>query len=53
MSMPSLQLTANIRRSWPGPSATFDLEDPGDLASLADPMLTLRPLRGLVVLEEI
>jgi predicted AAA+ superfamily ATPase len=46
-------LAADIRRSWPGPSAAFDLEDPGDLASLADPMLTLRPLRGLVVLDEI
>jgi uncharacterized protein len=46
-------LAADIRREWPGPSAAFDLEDPGDLASLADPMLTLRPLRGLVVLDEV
>jgi predicted AAA+ superfamily ATPase len=46
-------LAADIRRGWPGPSAAFDLEDPGDLASLADPMLTLRPLRGLVVLDEV
>ncbi len=32
---------------------TFDLEDPRDRARLADPMLTLEPLRGLVVLDEI
>lgn len=31
----------------------FDLEDPNDLARLADPMLALQPLRGLVVLDEI
>ncbi len=42
-----------VRRSWPGAAATFDLEDPADLASLADPTLALRPLRGLIVLDEI
>jgi hypothetical protein len=31
----------------------FDLEDPEDLARLADPMLALRPLRGLVILDEV
>lgn len=31
----------------------FDLEDPRDRARLAEPMLTLEPLRGLVVLDEI
>jgi uncharacterized protein len=31
----------------------FDLEDPQDLARLADPMLALKPLRGLVVLDEV
>jgi predicted AAA+ superfamily ATPase len=31
----------------------FDLEDPDDLARLADPMLALRERRGLVVLDEI
>jgi uncharacterized protein len=31
----------------------FDLEDPRDVARLADPMLALAPLRGLVVLDEI
>ena len=33
--------------------AWFDLEDPVDLARLEDPGLELRPLRGLVVLDEI
>lgn len=31
----------------------FDLEDPADLARLSDPGLALKPLRGLVVLDEI
>lgn len=31
----------------------FDLEDPHDLARLAEPSLALRPLTGLVVLDEI
>ena len=36
-----------------GPTAWFDLENPVDLARLVDPGLELRPLRGLVVLDEI
>ncbi len=36
-----------------GPVTAFDLEDPADLARLADPMLALRPLRGLVILDEV
>ena len=43
------QLVASRR----GPTAWFDLEDPADLARLADPGLELRSLRGLVVLDEI
>ena len=35
------------------PVAWFDLEDPVDLARLEAPGLELRPLRGLVVLDEI
>lgn len=31
----------------------FDLEDPASLARLAEPDLALRPLRGLVVIDEI
>ena len=36
-----------------GAVTDLDLEDPGDLARLADPMLTLRPQRGLVVIDEV
>ena len=36
-----------------GPVEVFDLEDPAHLARLAEPMLALEPLRGLVVLDEI
>ena len=43
------QLAASRR----GPVTWFDLENPADLARLADPGLELRPLRGLVVLDEI
>ena len=46
-------LAAAIRKSWKGPVTAFDLEDPADVASLADPMLALRTLRGLVILDEI
>lgn len=35
------------------PVSHFDLESPEDLARLSDPMLTLRPLTGLVVLDEV
>ncbi len=43
------QLVASRR----DPSTWFDLENPVDLTRLADPGLELRPLRGLVVLDEI
>jgi predicted AAA+ superfamily ATPase len=36
-----------------GPTTYFDLEDPGDRARLADPMLALRRQRGLVVIDEV
>jgi predicted AAA+ superfamily ATPase len=36
-----------------GPSSYFDLESPEDLARLADPMLALKDLKGLVVIDEI
>ena len=36
-----------------GPATWFDLENPADIARLADPGLELRPLRGLVVLDEV
>ena len=38
---------------WDGPVTHFDLESPPDLARLEDPSLTLEPLRGLVILDEI
>ncbi|MGI9228091.1 MAG: ATP-binding protein [Gammaproteobacteria bacterium] len=31
----------------------YDLEDPEDLARLQDPMLALKPLKGLVVIDEV
>jgi hypothetical protein len=34
-------------------TAYFDLENPEDMARLADPMLALQPLKGLVVIDEI
>ncbi len=34
-------------------STSFDLENPEDLALLADPVLAIRPLRGLVVIDEV
>jgi predicted AAA+ superfamily ATPase len=37
----------------PGPSVRFDLENPADLARLADPALALERLRGLIVLDEV
>ena len=43
------QITASHR----GTTTTFDLEDPRDVARLADPMLALAKCRGLVVLDEI
>ena len=36
-----------------GPVNYFDLESAEDIARLADPMLALRPLKGLVVLDEV
>src|SRR5207253_2961799 len=36
-----------------GPVVFFDLENPQDQARLADPLLALEPLRGLVVIDEV
>lgn len=46
-------LAKETRLSGRGPAAWFDLEDPAHLARLADPMLALRGLRGLVVIDEV
>ncbi len=36
-----------------GPTSYFDLENPEDTARLSDPLLALRDLKGLVVIDEI
>lgn len=46
-------LARRLLAEWEGPSERFDLEDPVDLRRLEDPGLALRPLRGLVVLDEV
>jgi predicted AAA+ superfamily ATPase len=46
-------LAGAVARRTRGPVERYDLEDPADLARLAEPMLALRPLRGLCVLDEI
>ena len=46
-------LSREIARGWDGDTSVFDLENPVDSARLADPMLALASLRGLVVLDEI
>lgn len=35
------------------PASYFDLENPEDLARLADPMLALKDMKGLVVIDEV
>ena len=46
-------LARQLAAAYSEPVAWFDLEDPADLARLDDPGLELRPLDGLVVLDEI
>ena len=46
-------LARQFAAQWQGPVKHFDLEDPDDQARLADPAFVLRPLSGLVVLDEI
>jgi predicted AAA+ superfamily ATPase len=46
-------LARQVAAGWPGPVTFLDLETPGDLARLADPMLGLRILTGLVVVDEV
>ena len=46
-------LARQLASQWNGPVRHFDLEDPDDQARLADPSFVLRPLTGLVVLDEI
>lgn len=46
-------LARQLAAQWDGPVRHFDLEDPEDQARLTDPAFVLRPLTGLVVLDEI
>lgn len=46
-------LARELAAQWQGPVKHFDLEDPEDQARLTDPAFVLRPLCGLVVLDEI
>ncbi|MDA1082742.1 MAG: ATP-binding protein [Gemmatimonadetes bacterium] len=46
-------LAGLVAKAHRGPVTRFDLEDPRDVARLADPMLALAGLRGLVILDEI
>jgi len=45
-------LARQLASGW-GRSTRFDLEDARDLSRLDDPMLSLAPLRGLVVIDEV
>ena len=45
---------ANLyRKNFEGSSVTFDLEGPEDLVKLENPKLTLEPLEGLIIIDEI
>jgi predicted AAA+ superfamily ATPase len=46
-------LARQLAARFDGPVFFFDLEDPTDLARLAEPMLALRDLRGLIVIDEV
>jgi predicted AAA+ superfamily ATPase len=46
-------LARQLAARYDGPVSFFDLEDPTDLARLAEPMLALRNLQGLIVLDEV
>ncbi len=46
-------LARQLAARFDGPVSFFDLEDPTDLARLAEPMLALRELRGLIVVDEV
>jgi uncharacterized protein len=46
-------LAGMVSRKWSGPVHHFDLENSEDLARLSDPMLALKELDGLVILDEV
>ncbi|MBM4352298.1 MAG: ATP-binding protein [Deltaproteobacteria bacterium] len=45
-------LARQFSESWNGPTHTFDLENPADIARLSEPLLALERLEGLVVIDE-
>ncbi len=46
-------LARAVLKQTSSPASYFDLENPEDLARLADPMLALKSLKGIVVIDEI
>jgi len=46
-------MARDLRRGIRSATTFFDLEDPEDLSRLSDPMLALKDLRGVVVIDEI
>ncbi len=46
-------LARQVAADWKAPATLFDLENPQDLARLADPLLALRGLKGLVIIDEV
>ncbi len=46
-------LARTLTRNASHPVHVFDLENPDDLARLGEPMLVLKPLRGLVIIDEV
>lgn len=46
-------LARQLAAGYADPVTFFDLEDPTDLARLAEPMLALRGLSGLIVIDEV
>lgn len=46
-------LARQIKESWEGPVHYFDLENPLDMARMEDPMLTLKNLEGLIIIDEV
>lgn len=46
-------LARQLAAKWPEPTRWFDLEDPDDLARLAEPKLALGDFRGLVIIDEV
>jgi predicted AAA+ superfamily ATPase len=46
-------LAQQLAARYDGPVTFFDLEDPTDLARRAEPMLALRDLRGLIIVDEV